>query len=242
MEAISIVVTDDHPAVLHGVVDVLEANSDMTVVAACPDGTAALRAIRQLAPMVAVVDILMPGLNGLDVVASISAERCPTNVVVLTATASEEQLLTAIAGGAKGIVFKDAALPELVQCVRRVAAGGQWLPSNLINAALARGARQAAEPLTNRERQIVEMVAEGLSNKEIGRRLDLSEGTVKVHLHNVYRKLGVNNRTALAAMAITKRASLQKHLGCTQCEGYGYRLLTKYDANDPSDYAARSNV
>src|SRR6516164_9067066 len=224
MEAISIVVTDDHPAVLHGVVDVLESNSDMNVVAACTNGTAALRAIRELAPTVAVVDILMPGLNGLDLVASISAERCPTNVVVLTATASEEQLLTAIAGGAKGIVFKDAALPELVQCVRRVAAGGQWLPSNLINAALARGARQAAEPLTNRERQIVEMVAEGLSNKEIGRRLDLSEGTVKVHLHNVYRKLGVNNRTALAAMAITRRENPQ--LESTPCESCGYRLRT----------------
>ena len=161
--------------------------------------------------------------------------------MVLTATASEEQLLTAIAGGAKGIVLKDAALPELVQCVRRVAAGGQWLPSNLINAALARGARRAPEPLTNRERQIVEMVAGGLSNKEIGRRLDLSEGTVKVHLHNVYQKLRVNNRTALAAMTITKRASLQQNLGCTQCEGYGYRLLTKYDGNDRSDYAAHSN-
>ena len=73
MEAISIVVTDDHPAVLHGVVDVLEANSDMTVVAACPDGTAALRAIRQLAPMVAVLDFLMPGLNALDVLEGISA-------------------------------------------------------------------------------------------------------------------------------------------------------------------------
>jgi len=92
MEAISIVVTDDHPAVLHGVVDVLKSNSDMNVVAACTSGTAALRAIRELAPTVAVVDILMPGLNGLDLVASISAERCPTNVVVLTATASEEQL------------------------------------------------------------------------------------------------------------------------------------------------------
>jgi two-component system nitrate/nitrite response regulator NarL len=221
MDSISIVVTDDHPAVLHGVVDVLESNSDMTVVAACTNGTVALREIRELAPTVAVVDILMPGLSGLDLVASISAERCPTNVVVLTATASEEQLLTAIAGGAKGIVLKDAALPELVQCVRRVAAGGQWLPSYLINAALARGARRAPEPLTNRERQIVEMVAGGLSNKEIGRRLDLSEGTVKVHLHNVYQKLRVNNRTALAAMTITKRASLQQNLGSTQCEGYG---------------------
>src|SRR6516162_11248798 len=212
MEAISIVVTDDHPAVLHGVVDVLKSNSDMNVVAACTSGTAALRAIRELAPTVAVVDILMPGLNGLDLVASISAERCPTNVVVLTATASEEQLLTAIAGGAKGLVLKDAALPEIVQCVRCVAAGGEWWPSNLINTALVREAHYPVELLTNRERQIAQMVAGGLSNKEIGRQLDLSEGTVKVHLHNIYRKLKVNNRTTLAAMAITQRQNLQQHL------------------------------
>jgi two-component system, NarL family, nitrate/nitrite response regulator NarL len=211
---ISIVVADDHPAVLHGVIDVLTSNSDMTVVAACSDGVAALKAIRQLAPTVAVLDISMPGLSGLDVLAGISGERCATKAVLLTATASEGQLLTAIAHGAKGIVLKEAALPELVQCVRRVAAGGHWLPSDLINAALERrggcqSAGRVAESLTNRERQIVLMVAGGLSNKDVGRRLDLSEGTVKVHLHNVYGKLGVNNRTALAAMAITHPEDLQ---------------------------------
>jgi len=154
----------------------------------------------------------MPGLNGLDVVAGVSAERCPTGVVLLSATASQEQLLTAIAGGAKGIVLKDAALPELVQCVRCVAAGGEWWPSNLINTALVREAHYPVELLTNREQQIAQMVAGGLSNKEIGRQLDLSEGTVKVHLHNIYRKLKVNNRTTLAAIAITQRQILQQHL------------------------------
>jgi len=212
MRAVSIVVADDHPAVLHGVVDVLQSNSGITVVAACSDGIAALQAIRRLAPTVAVLDIFMPGLNGLDVVAGVSAERCPTGVVLLSATASQEQLLTAIAGGAKGIVLKDAALPELVQCVRCVAAGGEWWPSNLINTALVREAHYPVELLTNREQQIAQMVAGGLSNKEIGRQLDLSEGTVKVHLHNIYRKLKVNNRTTLAAMAITQRQNLQQHL------------------------------
>ena len=211
---ISIVVADDHPSVLHGVTDVLTSNPDMTVVAACSDGTAALQAIRQLAPTVAVLDLLMPGLSGLGVLEGISADRSATKVVLLTTTATDRQLLAAVTRGAKGIVLKEAALPELVQRVRCVAAGDLWLPPD-VEAALERRTRcqsvskRMAESLTCREQQIVLMVSNGLSNKDIGRRLDLSEGTVKVHLHNVYRKLKVNNRTALTAMAITCREDLQ---------------------------------
>jgi DNA-binding NarL/FixJ family response regulator len=212
---ISIVVADDHPAVLHGVTDLLTSEPGMTVVAACKDGTAALQAIRQLAPTVAVLDFSMPGLNALDVLEVISADRSATKVVLLTATATDRQLLTSVARGAKGVVLKEAALPELVECVRRVAAGDLWLRPD-VESALERGARcQSAsqriiESLTSREQQIVLMVLEGLSNKDIGRRRDLSEGTVKVHLHNIYRKCRVNNRTALTAMAITCREDLQR--------------------------------
>jgi two-component system, NarL family, nitrate/nitrite response regulator NarL len=206
---ISIVVADDHPSVLHGVTDVLTSEPDMTVVAACSNGAAALKAIRELSPTVAVLDFLMPVLNGLDVLEAISADCSPTKVVLLTATASDRQLLTAVARGTKGVVLKEAAIPELVQCVRRVAAGELWLPAQ-VEAALARGARcQSVSRHISREQQIVLLVSDALSNKEIGRRLDLSEGTVKVHLHNIYGKLRVNNRTALTAMAITCREDLQ---------------------------------
>ena len=195
-ETISIVLADDHPAVLHGVVDVLRSNSDMTVVAACTDGATALNAIRKSAPTVAVLDIYMPDLSGLDVLTRLSAERSMTKVVFLTATANDEQILTAVARGAKGIVLKERALSELVQSVRAVAAGSTWLPPDLIDAALEREVgrnsvrRRLGQSLTCRERQITLMVAEGLSNKEIGRRLDVSEGTVKIHLHNIYKKIG----------------------------------------------------
>jgi DNA-binding NarL/FixJ family response regulator len=208
--SISIVVV-----VLHGVADVLTSEPDMTVVAACSDGAAALQAIRQLAPTVAVIDFLMPGLDALDVLEGIFANRSATKVVLLTATATDRQLLAALARGAKGVVLKEAALPELVQCVRRVTSGDLWLPPD-VEAALERGARcqsvsqRMVESLTSREQQIALMVSDGLSNKDIGRRFDLSEGTVKVHLHNVYKKLGVNNRTALTAMAITCREDLQR--------------------------------
>jgi two-component system, NarL family, nitrate/nitrite response regulator NarL len=216
---ISIVVADDHPAVLHGVADVLTSHPDMTVVAACNDGASALRAIQQFAPTVAVLDVFMPGLSGLDLLARISAAQSRTKVVFLTATASEAQLFAAIARGAKGIVLKDAPLTEFVQCVRAVAAEGHWLPLDLVDAALKHETRcqsagqRLAQSLTGRELHLALMVAEGFPNKEIGRRLDLSEATVKIHLHNIYKKLGVNNRTTLAARTITHREELLGGMG-----------------------------
>jgi DNA-binding NarL/FixJ family response regulator len=136
-------------------------------------------------------------------------------VVLLTATASERQLLRAIGDGVQGIVLKEQALTELVQCVRSVAEGRQWLPSNLVDAALEHETRRRSSShsliqlLTIREREVSLLVAEGLSNKEVGRRLELSEGTVKIHLHNIYQKLQVNNRTSLAALAIANRDELE---------------------------------
>jgi two-component system, NarL family, nitrate/nitrite response regulator NarL len=212
--SISIVVADDHPIVLHGVADLLRSNPDMNVVTVCSDGATALEAIRKWSPNVAVLDILMPGLTGLDVLASIAADGLATKVIFLTATASDPQLLRAVSDGAQGIVLKEEALSELVQCIRAVAEGRVWLPLALINAARERETKRRStsqiltQLLTIRERQVVLLIADGLSNKEVGRRLQLSEGTVKIHLHNIYQKLQVNNRTALAALAITHRDEL----------------------------------
>jgi DNA-binding NarL/FixJ family response regulator len=212
--SISIVVADDHPFVLHGVVDVLRSNSDMNVVAACSDGPSAAEAVRKWLPEIAVLDIFMPELTGLDVLTSIAADGLATKVVFLTATASDRQIVRAIAAGVKGIVLKEEALTKLVQCIRAVAEGGQWLPADLVNAALERENQRLSttqnltQLLTMRERQVVLLVAEGLPNKEVSRRLDLSEATVKIHLHNIYQKMHVNNRTALAALAIAYRDEL----------------------------------
>jgi DNA-binding NarL/FixJ family response regulator len=186
----------------------------MKVVASCSDGASALEAIRKWLPNVAVLDVVMPGLNGLDVMACIKADGLATKVVFLTAAASDAQLLRAIAEGVQGIVLKEEALTELVQCVRTVAEDRPWFPSALVNAALERamGRRAASQRLTQllttREREIVLLVAEGLSNKQVGRRLELSEGTIKIHLHTIYKKLHVNNRTTLAALAIIHRDDL----------------------------------
>ena len=114
----------------------------------------------------------------------------------------------------RGIVLKEEALTELVQSIRAVAQGRQWLPLAWVNAALERESKRRStrqrltQLMTIRERQVVLLIADGLSNKEVGRRLDLSEGTVKIHLHNIYQKLHVNNRTTLAALAIAHRNDL----------------------------------
>jgi DNA-binding NarL/FixJ family response regulator len=211
---ISIIVADDHPAVLYGVADLLRSTADMNVLAACPDGGAAMQAIRTLKPDIAVLDMSMPGFSGLDVLKSIATEGCPTKVVFLTATASDAQLVDAAAGGAMGIVSKEQALDELLQCIRLVAAGRQWLPSHLIDAPRERESRRSsmrvrlAQSLTTREREVFLGVAQGFSNKEVARQLSLCEATVKIHLHNIYKKLGVAKRTILASLAITYRDEL----------------------------------
>jgi DNA-binding NarL/FixJ family response regulator len=125
LEPISIVVADNDPALLHDVADVLRSNSDMNVVAECGDGETALNAIRKWATTVAVLDILMPNLNGLDLLASIAADRLATKPVLLTGSVSDRQILVAIARGAKGIVLKETALSDLARCIRAVAADRQ---------------------------------------------------------------------------------------------------------------------
>ena len=128
-----------------------------------------------------------------------------TKVVYLTASITDSQVLSAIGHGAKAILFKDAAADDLISCVRTVAEGGKWFPPDLVEAALERetGRRTFREEdgLTAREREITLLVADGLSNRQVAERLDIAEGTVKIHLHNIYRKAGMQNWTALAAFA-----------------------------------------
>ena len=203
----SVVVADDHPLLLRGLVDVLKSCTTLEVLGAYGDGISALEAIRTLSPDIAVLDIAMPGADGLDILATIGREGCATQVVYLSAAMTDSQVLTAIGYGAKAILFKDTAGDDLVSCVRAVADGGEWFPPDLMETALERETgrrafREAIDPaLTAREREIALLVADCLSNKEVGERLAIAVGTVKIHLHNIYQKIGMQNRTALAAYA-----------------------------------------
>ena len=206
-ELISLVIADDHPIVLEGIVGVLSNESDLKLLAKCRTGLGALRAISELKPQVAVLDIAMPEMSGLEILAKLRAEGSETKIILLTANTTDRQLLHGIEHGAKALLLKDAPLTELAQTIRRVAAGERCFPADLVDAALEResGRENVSErlkALSFREREVMRLVAEGLANKEIGHRLNVSEGTVKIHLHNIYQKTGIGNRTTLAALAL----------------------------------------
>jgi DNA-binding NarL/FixJ family response regulator len=205
--ALHIVLADDHPLVLRGLVDLLASEEDLVVVATCGNGIEALEAVRRHAPDIAVLDVAMPGLSGLEVLAALVAENSKVRTVLLTASLADDQMFDAISRGVSGLVLKDAAPDALVDCLREVGAGRRWLPTEPVKAALGREAarrpagRQLFKDLTPRELQIAKMVVDGSSNKHIARRIGTTEGTVKLHLHNIYQKLGVGNRTMLARLS-----------------------------------------
>ena len=201
---ICIVIADDHPVVLQGLANLIASDPNFTLLASCPDGEQCLRAIRHFGPDIAVVDMTMPIMNGLEVLAGVIAERLSTRVVFLAASFKNSEMVAAAQGGAFGIMLKDSDPEAVLHCLREVAAGRRWLPPELIDNAVGRRdqwSKHAArfdDILTQREQQVMFLVAEGLANKEIAKRLGVSEGTVKIHLHNIYKKLPVSNRTALA--------------------------------------------
>ena len=172
----------------------------------------ALATIRAHQPDVVVLDLLMPDGDGLSLLRKMNAEGLSPRVVMLTGAPDDEMLLEALRLGVHGLVLKDMAPALLLQCVRTVAAGGQWLERGLASRVLAtvlrkeRGAQVATTlGLSTRELEIVRFVADGLRNRAIADELNITEGTVKVHLHNIYEKLGVESRLALTEYARNRR-------------------------------------
>jgi two-component system, NarL family, nitrate/nitrite response regulator NarL len=208
----SVVIADRHPVVLQGLTNVLRAESGFKVVASCSDGTDCIEAIRSLVPDIAVLDISLPGLTGLEILTIANSESLSTRLVFFTASVEDRELVISAAAGAYGVILKDVALEILVQSLRQVADGQRLLPLPPSDQTVLREQRNVAENvlsvLTDRERQIMRLVSEGLSNKEIGRRLNIVDGTIKVHLHNIFQKLEISNRTVLAALAISHNDSV----------------------------------
>ena len=205
MDYIRIVIAHPHPVIVRGLSSVLEAQREFRIVARCTDVASCIEAIRLFKPHVTIAGISMPGIGGLEILAFANSEKASTRVV-LFATAVEERDLQTLAGaGACAVLPQDVDLEILVQVLRQVA-GGQSLRSSDRDAFEEQPAiaEKVAPTLTDRERQIMRLVSEGLSNKEIGRRLNLTDGTIKVHLHHIFEKLEVTNRTALAAFAMSQ--------------------------------------
>jgi DNA-binding NarL/FixJ family response regulator len=205
-----LVLADDHAVVREGLMALLRTAPRFEIVAACATGLEALEALRRHQPDVAILDFSMPTMNGLDVIVAARQEKLPTRIVLLTASIGDEALVRAVREGLAGLILKDQAADELLACIEQVGAGGRWVPQKMLDQALKRLDEQARhqEDLTARERQIASMVALGLSNKEIARELSLAEGTVKIHLHNAFQKLGVSSRTALVALLNRTKGSM----------------------------------
>ena len=207
--AIRIVLADDHPIVLHGLQRLFERHADIQVVASCADGAAAMDAVRAEHPDVLVLDLRMPGQSGLDVLRAMAAEGVACKSVILTAAVRDRDVTEAVKLGAMGLVLKESSPEALVDCVRRVYRGESCFEQETAGAFEAildreAAATRAAELLTPREIEIVRMVAQGLRNRVIAERLSISEGTVKVHLHNIYEKLKVDGRLELVLCAQEK--------------------------------------
>lgn len=207
---IRLILADDHPIVLDGLVQLFRVEPDFEVLARCRDGDEALREVRAHQPDVLVLDVRMPRRDGLDVLRSVRQEEIPTRVVLLTAAVEEEQLVEALRLGVGGVVLKEMAPHLLVEAVREVHSGGSWLDKGSVSRIVTKLLHQdesrseAAALLTPRELEIVRMVARGLRNRAIAEQLLISEGTVKIHLHNIYQKLAVDGRLELAVYAQAK--------------------------------------
>ena len=211
MSLTTIVLADDHPVVRQGLRAVLEAEKDFRLIGETGDGLEAVRLIERLQPDVLMLDLMMPGLGGLEVTRQVSQRSPRTRVVILSMHADEAYVLEALKNGATGYVLKESSADDLVRAIREVAAGRRYLSPPLSERAIetyvqrARdGSLDGYESLTPREREVLHLAAEGHHNPEIAARLFISSRTVEVHRANLLRKLGLRTQTDLVRYALKR--------------------------------------
>jgi len=214
-ETIRIVIADDHPIFRDGLRKLLSLEDDFEVVAEAKDGKEVLEILEEHDPDILLLDLKMPGLDGLTALQRLQTAKLRTKVIVLTASEDKNQFVQAMKFGTSGIVLKQTATDLLIKSIRKVHAGEIWLDSHTTAAVMRQfsspmeppslGTRdRERSPLSQREREIVTLVAQGFKNKEMAEKMFISEQTVKNHLHNIFDKLGVSDRLELALYAIHK--------------------------------------
>ena len=206
---IRVLIADDHQIVRQGLRTFLELHNDIVVVGEASDGQAAVDLAIRLAPDVVLLDLVMPRMDGIEALRQIKARSSAVRVIALTSFSTDDQIFPTIEAGAASYLLKDVSPGDLVAAIRAVHAGETRLhpevAARLMLAFRSRGqpaADDEAASLTDREREIVKLVAKGLSNREIGDALVISERTVKTHMSNILGKLGLSDRTQLAIFAI----------------------------------------
>jgi two-component system, NarL family, response regulator len=200
-QAIRILIADDHPIVCEGLAALINRRPDMLVVAEAHSGQEAIELFRQHKPDLILLDLRMPGVNGIEACRAIHAEDPTTRLIILTTYDDDEALSQARQAGAATYLVKDAPRQELLACIRAVYRGEASFPEK-IPSPLAE--RKSEVALTGREREVLELLGEGKSNKEISAALTIAEGTVKLHLSNIFGKLGANSRVEALTLALTR--------------------------------------
>ncbi len=197
---ISVLLVDDHMAIRMGLMTALSDAPDMEVVADVECGQDAIRAFRKHRPDIVILDLRMHGLSGVETLRALREESKNARILVFSSFAKGEEIFQAMRAGASGFVLKDMPLDRLLTAIRTVHDGEQYIPPEI---AVRVGERLPAQ-LSPRELDVLQMLSRGLSNKEIGSELGVAEGTVKIHITNIFTKLGVSDRTKALLVAIKR--------------------------------------
>jgi DNA-binding NarL/FixJ family response regulator len=217
-DMIQVLLADDHPVVRRGLKATIEEDEDLRVVAEAGDGAEALRCIVELRPAVAIIDIDMPGLNGLGVAREVAAQNIDTRIIFMTFHANEDLMRAAMDVGGKGYLLKGSETDEIAAAIHAVSAGRTYIGSTMAAVLLKQNAENPnaqvldVSVLTPTEKKILRLIADGLSSKEIGDQLSIHYRTVENHRTNMCRKLNIEGANALARFALQHRAALQERL------------------------------
>jgi DNA-binding NarL/FixJ family response regulator len=201
---IKLLIADDHPVVRDGLSSMFARDPEFEVLGEAADGAEAVRLAQALRPDVVLMDLRMPGMDGVTAITELARRGVAVRVLVLTTYDTDSHVLPAIEAGATGYLIKDAPRDELLRAVRAAAQGDAVLSPSVAARLMNRSRAPGAGPLSQQELEVLEMVAAGTTNREAAARLFISEATVKTHLLNIYAKLGVSDRAAAVAEAFNR--------------------------------------
>jgi DNA-binding NarL/FixJ family response regulator len=196
-----VLTVDDHPLVREGLVALINDQTDMKIVGQASTGHEAIERFREHQPDVALMDVRLPDMSGIDAMITIRSEFPDARIIMVTSSEGDVEMQRALAGGARGYLLKSMPPSDLLDAIRKVHAGKKAIPSEI---ATHLANHISDEALTAREIEILEQIAEGNRNKDIAERLFISEGTVKVHIKHIMEKLGANDRTQAITIAVRR--------------------------------------